>query len=112
MAEEYFFEEGCYITELHNTDTDAAVSVARARVPPGVTTRWHVLEGITERYLVESGRGVAAVGDQPPCEVAPGDTVLIPPGVRQRIRNTGTTDLVFLAVCTPRFTPSAYRDVE
>jgi len=111
MAEEYFFEEGCFITEVHNTETDPAVSVARARVPPGVTTRWHALEGITERYLIESGVGAAEIGTAPSRLLAAGDTLLIPPGVRQRIRNTGEHDLVFLAVCTPRFVPAAYRDV-
>ena len=38
--------------------------------------------------------------------------VLIPPGTRQRITNTGDADLIFLAVCTPRFTRVAYEDLE
>ena len=38
--------------------------------------------------------------------------VRIPAGVRQRIRNTGPTDLVFLCICTPRFEQSAYRELE
>ena len=42
-ATEYFFAEGCFITEWWNTLADEAVSVARARVKPGVTTRWHRL---------------------------------------------------------------------
>lgn len=112
MAEEYFFEEGCFITEVHNTEADPAVSVARARVPPGVTTRWHVLDGIAERYLIESGVGMAEIGSAPPKPVTAGDEVFIPPGVPQRIRNTGEHDLVFLAVCTPRFVPAAYREVK
>ena len=33
-------------------------------------------------------------------------------GVRQRITNTGGADLIFLAVCTPRFTLADYEDVE
>ena len=35
-ATEYFFAEGCFITEWWNTSADEAVSVARARVknPP------------------------------------------------------------------------------
>ncbi|TVO67615.1 cupin domain-containing protein [Denitromonas ohlonensis] len=112
MADEYYFDEGCFITELHNTADDPAVSVARARVPVGVTTRWHVLAGIAERYLIESGEGEVWVGDAPARQVAAGDTVVIPPGQRQRIRNIGVRDLSFLAVCTPRFVPSAYTDVD
>ena len=110
MPDEYFFEEGCYISEWLNDENDAAVSVARARVPVGGTTRWHVLDGITERYIILEGEGDAEVGDIRQT-VGSGDTVLIPPGVAQRIHNTGDTALVFLAVCTPRFTPQQYRDL-
>jgi mannose-6-phosphate isomerase-like protein (cupin superfamily) len=52
------------------------------------------------------------VGSAAPQEVGPGDVVVIPPGVPQRIANTGGADLVFLAICTPRFTPDAYEDIE
>jgi len=112
VSREYWFEEGCFITECHNRADDPAVSVARARVPVGGTTRWHVLDGITERYLIEQGEGLVEVGDAPPQRVTPGWVVVIPPGVRQRITNTGRADLIFLAVCTPRFVPGAYRDVD
>ena len=109
---EYFFAEGCFITEWWNTSADEAVSVARARVEPGVTTRWHRLRGVTERYLILYGQGRVEVGDWPPEVVGPGAVVLVPPGVRQRITNIGDADLIFLAVCTPRFTLAGYEDVE
>jgi len=112
MAGDTWFEEGCFIHECHNTADDPAVSVARARVPVGGTTRWHVLDGITERYLIEQGEGLAEIGTAPPQPVAPGSVVVIPPGARQRVTNTGACDLVFLAVCTPRFLIEAYRDVD
>lgn len=105
---EYFFEEGCFILELLNTADDPAVSIARARVPPGVTTRWHRLRGIVERYVILSGTGRVEVGEQAPREVAAGDVVSIPAMCRQRIANSGADDLVFLAICTPRFTRDAY----
>jgi mannose-6-phosphate isomerase-like protein (cupin superfamily) len=111
-ATEYFFAEGCFITEWWNTSADQAVSVARACVKPGVTTRWHRLRNTTERYLILEGRGRVEVGDGPPEDVGPGAVVLIPPGVRQRITNLGDADLIFLAVCTPRFTLAGYEDME
>lgn len=111
-AAEYFFEEGCHISEWWNAEDDPEVSVARARVEPGRTTRWHRLSGTTERYVILSGRGRVEVGDLAAEVAGPGCVVLIPPGVRQRIANIGTTDLVFLALCTPRFTRSAYEDLE
>ena len=110
--QEYYFEEGCFIRELHNTEDDPLVSVARARVRPGETTRWHQLNRIRERYLIEEGEGLAEIGEEAPLLVGPGDTVQIPPDTRQRISNTGATDLIFLAVCTPRFIPEAYTDLE
>ena len=105
-------EEGCFVLELSNAPDDPQVSIARARVAPGATTRWHRLAGTMERYVVLEGRGRVQVGDAPPREVAPGDVVLIPPLVRQRIANLGEGDLVFLAICTPRFTPECYEDAE
>ncbi len=107
---EYFFEENCYITELMNTEADPDVSVARVRVLPGVTTQWHTLAGTTERYLMLEGTGFAEVGDDRPLKVYPGDTVTILPGMRQRITNIGAMDLIFLAVCTPRFVKENYSD--
>ena len=35
---EYYFEEGCFIAELSNSPQYPDLSVARARVPVGVTS--------------------------------------------------------------------------
>jgi mannose-6-phosphate isomerase-like protein (cupin superfamily) len=110
--DEYLTDEGCHILELSNTPDDPAVSIARARVGPGVTTRLHRLTGTGERYVILSGQGLVEIGGQPPAAVGPGDVVLIPPGCPQRIGNTGTGDLVFLAICSPRFTAAVYEDLE
>ncbi|MEJ2612332.1 MAG: cupin domain-containing protein [Candidatus Thiodiazotropha sp.] len=109
---EYFFREGCYINELSNHADDPDLSIAQARLSPGVITQWHALEGITERYIIVSGKGVVEVGDLPAQAVGEGDVVLIPPGIRQRITNTESNDLLFLACCTPRFQSDHYRSLE
>lgn len=106
---EYYFEEGCFILEYLNDPTDPLASIARARVPPGATTRRHSLTATTERYVILQGRGRAWIGDAAAFEVQPGDVVMIAPGVSQRIANRGGEDLVFLAVCTPRFRHQNYR---
>lgn len=111
-AEEFFTAEGCYITELSNSDDDPTLSIARARVEPGSTTRWHRLTGIAERYYILSGRGYVEIGGLPPQDITSGDTVLIPPMCRQRITNIGAEDLVFLAICSPRFVIDAYEDID
>ena len=111
-AAEFATAERCFINELSNSGDDESVSIAQARVPAGVATRWHRLEGIAERYVILRGAGRADVGDLPPQDVREGDVVLIPPGCRQRIANVGSEDLVFLAICTPRFVPAAYVGID
>jgi mannose-6-phosphate isomerase-like protein (cupin superfamily) len=111
-VKEFWFEEGCFITELSNRPDDPAVSIARARVPRGVTTRWHRVRDTVERYVILEGRGRAEVGESPPREVGPGDVVVVPSSCRQRIANIGDNDLVFLAICTPRFEQQAYEELK
>jgi mannose-6-phosphate isomerase-like protein (cupin superfamily) len=104
-------DERCSITELLNLPESPEASLALARVAPGVTTRLHAVEGTVERYLILSGEGVVEVaGIAAP--VRAGDRVLIPAGAPQRITNTGTADLEFHCLCTPRFRQEAYRDLE
>lgn len=112
LSNEFYTAEKCFINELSNTPDDPDLSIARARVEPGVTTRWHRLKGTIERYYIVNGRGRVEVGKLPPQEVTTGDIVLIPPMCRQRITNIGSEDLVFLAICTPRFSNEAYEDIE
>lgn len=107
---EYYISEGCHIIEMLQAEDDKHLSIARARVQPGVTTRWHHLLGTTERYVILEGRGLVEVGDLPPQEIAAGDVVLIPPNCRQRISNTGRDSLLFLAICTPPFRPENYQE--
>lgn len=109
-GDEYFFEEGCFILELNNAVTDPEVSIARARIPGRGETRLHKLIDTTERYVILSGRGEATVGDLV-SQVAPGDVVLIPAGATQTIRNLGDDDLIFLAICSPRFLPERYQNL-
>jgi mannose-6-phosphate isomerase-like protein (cupin superfamily) len=107
-SKEFPTEENCFILEVANDAGDPDVSIARARVRPGVTTEWHRLEGIAERYIIVRGTGRVEVGDVPPTIVTEGDVVRIPADVAQRITNIGDEDLVFFCVCSPRFVPSAY----
>jgi mannose-6-phosphate isomerase-like protein (cupin superfamily) len=109
---EFPTDERCSIVELSNGGHDDAASIARARVEPGVTTRWHRLAGTVERYVVLEGEGRVEVGELAPQSVRAGDVVIIPPMCRQRIANTGPGDLVFLAICTPRFRQENYEDAE
>jgi mannose-6-phosphate isomerase-like protein (cupin superfamily) len=107
-SHESLTHENCFILELANDSGDPDVSIARARVLPGVTTEWHRVKDIDERYVIVRGKGKVEVGDLPPAVVSEGDVVRIPANTPQRITNVGDVDLVFFAICTPRFVQSAY----
>ena len=106
---EFLIPEGCHIIELSNSGSDPDVSIARARVEPGVTTEVHWLEDTWERYVILEGNGEVELDEGPWEKVGQSDVVLIPPGCKQRIRNSGSNELIFLAICSPRFTPDCYR---
>lgn len=112
LTDEFFTAERCYITEIANDQDDMQASIARARVRPGVTTAWHKLTRVEERYIIISGSGKVEIGKQEPVIVTCGDVVRIAADTRQRITNIGQDDLIFYAVCTPRFLPECYIALE
>ncbi len=101
--------EQCFIYENWSSKK---VSIARARVKPGVTTKTHHLVGVDEIYLITKGTGKVTIGALEPAEVTAGDTVFIPAGVPQQITNIGNSDLIFYCICTPRFTAECYHSDE
>ncbi|WP_051342795.1 solute carrier family 23 protein [Pseudonocardia spinosispora] len=108
---EFYTHERVFITELHNSDESPASSLALARVEVGVTTQLHSVTATVERYIVRRGEGLVEIdGEQR--SVGVGDQVVIPEGAPQRITNTGTGDLEFYCLCTPRFLKSAYVNLE
>lgn len=108
---EFWTDERCHITELHNSDVSPEASLAVARVEVGVTTQLHRLDGVCERYIVRKGEGVLEV-DGVKLKLSVGDQYSIPAGAAQRIENTGTGDLEFYCLCTPRFFPASYVSLE
>lgn len=111
INKEYYTTEGCHIIEVMNTAEQENVSIARARVEPGVKTRVHYLIDTSEHYCVQQGRGLVFLDEQAGFEVIPGDIVAIEPGQHQSIENIGNEDLIFLCVCTPRFKQENYVEV-
>ena len=111
-ASEYFTDERCHILELSNSVADPAVSIARARVEPGITTKRHRVAGTAERYVILDGSGRVHIEGMDERVVGAGDVVFIPPDAVQSISNTGERDLVFLCICTPRFEWDNYESLE
>lgn len=109
-SDEYYFEEGCFIWELSNSSNDETLSIARARVLPNTATKLHTLSKTIERYIILEGHGEVHLGQAEPKKVTVGDVVIIPADCPQAITNTGTTDLIFMVLCTPRFVIHHYND--
>ncbi|HPG09784.1 MAG TPA: cupin domain-containing protein [Saprospiraceae bacterium] len=103
---EFFTREQCHILEIMNTPERDNLSIAQARVEPGVTTELHGLD-VVEAYYILEGLGRVNINGMEHL-VAAGDVVLIPAGQAQQITNTGISDLRFLCICTPRFHPESY----
>lgn len=102
--------EVCLILEIANDEGDEAVSIARARVAPGTTTKYHRVKNTAERYIIVSGAGRVEVEGLDPTDVGAGDVVRIPSDALQRITNTGKDDLIFYCVCSPRFRYENYEE--
>jgi mannose-6-phosphate isomerase-like protein (cupin superfamily) len=73
---EFATAERCFMTELMNLDASPEVSLALARVAPGVTTRLHAVAGTIERYVILRGEGIVEI-DGRAAPVRPGDVVVI-----------------------------------
>lgn len=108
--EEYFYKEGCYVEEWLNNQDHSAMSIARVRVEPKQSTQLHALKNTVERYVILEGSARVTVGDKE-WHVAAKDVVVIDAETPQRIQNLQKSDLVFLAICTPRFEVGNYTDL-
>jgi mannose-6-phosphate isomerase-like protein (cupin superfamily) len=97
-------KDGSEIRELAGIPTGNAEnqSLAEATVPAGGETEEHY-HGVTEEiYLFTSGCGRMRLGDDE-SDVTVGDTVVIPPGTRHKLWNTGSEPLKLLCCCSPAY---------
>jgi mannose-6-phosphate isomerase-like protein (cupin superfamily) len=74
-------------------------SLAHAIVTPGQITQDHMLK-TSEVYYILQGKGVMHI-DNETAEVEEGRAIYIPPHAKQKIKNTGKNDLVFLCIVDP-----------
>lgn len=108
---EFYVDDCYYVTEWWNKPEDPALSVARLRVAPGVSTRSYRLRGVTEYYLFLSGHGLVEI-DGINREVEPGDGLLIKAGSWRCITNMGEHNLGLLSICRPRFKRMRHKSQE
>jgi mannose-6-phosphate isomerase-like protein (cupin superfamily) len=79
-------------------------SLAQIVLPPNNQSGKHYHPIAEESYYILSGTGQLEM-DGKTITMKAGDTVAILPNNVHQIRNEGTEDLVFLAICVPAWTP-------
>ncbi|MFP4475514.1 MAG: cupin domain-containing protein [Desulfatibacillaceae bacterium] len=103
-VEPYTTRDGTVIRELMHPDVhgNSGASLAEAELAPGLASHAHRHDATEEIYHFTSGAGTMLLGDDT-FDVAPGDTVLIPPGTAHGLVNTGSKPMRLLCVCTPAY---------
>jgi mannose-6-phosphate isomerase-like protein (cupin superfamily) len=102
--ESFITADGSSIRELAGIPSGNAVnqSLAEATVPPGGETIEHYHRVSEEIYFFTSGAGRMRLGDEED-DVRAGDMVVIAPGMRHKLWNTGPEPLVLLCCCSPAY---------
>lgn len=86
---------------LHPTKQAAKIgySLAHGRLAAGRCSKWHMLTS-SEVYYFIAGQGRFTIdGETRPVE--PGSVIYVPPGGKQSLENTGTTEVEFLCLVDP-----------
>jgi mannose-6-phosphate isomerase-like protein (cupin superfamily) len=102
--EPFITKDGSEIREWAGRAAAPAVnqSLAEATLAPGGATTEHFHRQSEELYLVTAGSGRLRV-DGEECEIATGDCVVIPPGARHKLWNTGDELLRIVCACSPAY---------
>jgi mannose-6-phosphate isomerase-like protein (cupin superfamily) len=79
-------------------------SVAQITLPAGKASARHYHPTAEESYIIVAGVAAVEVGDETH-EARIGELIAIPPPKPHRIINRGEQDVIFLAICTPPWTP-------
>lgn len=105
--------ETIFETVGHQGGGTTSHSVAQIVLPPACASRRHYHPSAEETYYILSGEGEVEV-DGERRRVAQGDSLYIRPGEAHQIANTGASDLIFIAICVPAWTPdnSVYLEAE
>jgi mannose-6-phosphate isomerase-like protein (cupin superfamily) len=103
-VESFVTRDGSEIREVAGPASANAVnqSLAEAMVQVGGETVEHFHRMSEEIYLFTHGLGRVSVG-QDVRDVEPGDTVVIAPGLRHKLWNTGAEPLRLLCCCAPPY---------
>jgi mannose-6-phosphate isomerase-like protein (cupin superfamily) len=103
-VESFMTRDGSEIREVAGPASANAInqSLAEATVRVGGETVEHFHRLSEEIYLITHGLGRLSVG-QDVHDIEPGDTVVIAPGLRHKLWNTGAEPLRLLCCCAPPY---------
>jgi len=103
-AEPFVTLDGSTIRELAGAVSMPAAnqSLAEATIPAGGATTEHFHRVTEELYFITAGTGRMRVAGEE-CDVHSGDCIVIPPGARHQIVNTGGDPLRLLCCCAPAY---------
>ena len=106
----YITKDGSQIRELLHPSQHAVrqQSLAEAVIPVGTGTQLHRHRITEEIYHVTRGHGQMTLGETQ-FDIAPGDSIPIPPGTPHCVENTGQEALHILCCCAPAY---AHDDTE
>ena len=79
-------------------------SVAHITLPPGKSAHRHYHPSVEESYILLAGKAQVEIGGEIH-EARVGELIAIPPPQTHTIINKGDEDVVFLAICSPAWTP-------
>ncbi len=85
-------------------------SLAHGTLAPGLRSKWHVLAS-SEVYYFIAGSGRFMIDDQVTA-VEAGTTLYVPPGGKQSLENTGSSDIEFLCLVDPAWKAEDERILE
>jgi mannose-6-phosphate isomerase-like protein (cupin superfamily) len=102
--EPYVTRDGSTVREIAGPAPGNAAnqSLAEATVPAGAETAEHYHRRSEEIYTFVSGSGRMRLGDEE-SDVRAGDTVVIPPGARHKLRSGADEALVVLCSSSPPY---------
>lgn len=95
---------GCSLREMFNPlkdDLELRFSMAHTTLAAGDITKNHRLHS-SEMYYIIKGKGVIYIDGESE-EVKEGQAIYVPPNKKQRLKNTGNEDLVFLCMVDPAY---------
>ncbi|MEN8257132.1 MAG: cupin domain-containing protein [Thermodesulfobacteriota bacterium] len=101
---EYITKDGSEIREMiHPQHQDnKKISVAEARIKPGMKTEPHYHKKSEEVYVVMAGKGLLRIEDKR-YEIEKGVSIVIMPGQVHGLENTNNEDLVVMCCCAPAY---------